>query len=264
MNKIKVAGEVVDSKLSKKISFSMKSAQQEFEIGEIHIHILKSCDLEFEFESISKKWKVAIEVDPNVTCHLFIYQKLQDCKVQYNFSIHQNSQVKVCKFQNMAAGREMVEAHLLESGAFLDYVLKDICQEKETIDYRIYHDDKKTRSDIKNNIVTGKVGKMLLQVSTFIPKGMQESIANQSNRIINFNDKKQEIRPNLYIEEFDVSANHSALIGKFSKEEMFYLESRGICEQDASRLLLQGFLLSEVSDKKMSKKIEQATKEDWR
>ena len=93
---------------------------------------------------------------------------------------------------------------------------------------------------------------------------MSGCIANQNNRIINLSDKKSEIRPNLYIEEYDVSASHSAFIGRFKEEELFYLMSRGIPELEASRLLLKGFLLSDISDKKMRKKIEQSTKNEWR
>ena len=60
-----------------------------------------------------------------------------------------------------------------------------------------------------------------------IPENKIGCVANQNNRIINLSDNKCEINPNLLIEENDVEANHSAHIGRFSNDEMFYLQSRG-------------------------------------
>ena len=51
------------------------------------------------------------------------------------------------------------------------------------------------------------------------------------------------IKPNLFIDEEDVVANHSALIGTFSSDEIFYLMSRGISKEESFNLLL----LTEIS-----------------
>lgn len=265
MNRIKVVDDVVEEiKIPKKITFSMNVAESEFEITTMDIVILKSSDLELDFSSSSKKIKVNIMVKKNATTNISIYQRLENSKVQYNYQIEENGVANVFKFQTVPVGKEMISTHLLGVGATLEYVLKDICNGKETLDYYIYHDSKNTTSNIKNNIVSVNSGKVTVQVSTFIPKGMKESVANQNNRIISLNEKKNEIRPNLYIDEYDVVANHSALIGKFSGEELFYLQSRGISKEEATRLLLNGFLLSDIENKKMRKEIEKATKNEWR
>ena len=67
---------------------------------------------------------------------------------------------------------------------------------------------------------------------------------DQKNRIINLTNKKCEIKPNLFIDENDVIANHSAHIGKCNEEEMFYLMSRGIEPKEAENLIIRGFLLN--------------------
>lgn len=265
MNRIRVVEDKVEElKIPKKIIFSMKSAQNEFDIASIDIVFLKSCDLELDVSSSSKKVKINIEVKKNANVQLFLYQKLENSKVQYNYQTEENAHINVFKFQNVPVGKEMISIHLLGSGASFDYSLKDICSGKETLDYYIYHDARNTNSNIKNNIVSVKSGKATVQVSTFIPKGMKECVANQNNRIISLNEKKNEIRPNLYIDEYDVVANHSALIGRFSGEEIFYLQSRGISKEEATRLLLKGFLLSEIENKRMQKEIEKETKNEWR
>ena len=55
------------------------------------------------------------------------------------------------------------------------------------------------------------------------------------------------IKPNLFIDEEDVSANHSALIGTFKAEEVFYLMSRGISKKEADSLLTRGFLMKGIN-----------------
>lgn len=265
MNKIRVVEENIEElKLSKKVMFSLSPAQNEFDISLIDITILKSCDLELDLSSIGKKLKVNIEVKKGAEVQIYLYQRLENSKVQYNYQMYENASAKVFKFQVLPVGKEMMSVHLLEEGASIEYILKDICSGKETLDYYIYHDAKRTNSNIKNNIVSIQNGKMAIQVSTFIPKGKKECIANQSNRIISLNEKKNEIRPNLYIDEYDVVANHSALIGRFSGDELFYLQSRGLSKEIATGLLLKGFLLSDIVNKKMQKEISKFIKNEWR
>ena len=50
------------------------------------------------------------------------------------------------------------------------------------------------------------------------------------------------IEPNMYIDEFDVDARHAATIGKFSKDEIFYLMTKGISYKECEKLLIEGFL----------------------
>lgn len=51
------------------------------------------------------------------------------------------------------------------------------------------------------------------------------------------------IRPNMYIDEKDVIATHSSIIGTFNEEDIFYLNTRGINKEDSIKLLNRGFLL---------------------
>lgn len=265
MNRIKIVeNDVTELKITKKISFFLKTSENEFDIATVEIHCYKDSDLELDLTSSAKKIKIKVSVEKNATLNLYLYQRLENSKVQYNYDIYESSTLNVFKFQTIPVGKEMISAHLLGKNANFEYQLKDICMGKETMDYYIYHDEKNTNSNIKNNIVSVEDGKSTIQVSTFIPKGKTGCVANQSNRIISLNEKKCEIRPNLYIDEYDVVANHSALIGKFSGEEIFYLQSRGINKQDATKLLLKGFLLSDISNKKMQKEIEKEIKKEWR
>ena len=80
-------------------------------------------------------------------------------------------------------------------------------------------------------------------------KDIKGSICNQENRIININDGKSTICPNLLIDSYDVVSSHAAYIGKFSDDVLFYLMSRGINKKKAYELLILSFLLPEGIDK---------------
>ena len=80
-----------------------------------------------------------------------------------------------------------------------------------------------------------------------MPNNIKKCEVNQDSRIINMTDNACIIKPNLFIDEEDVNANHSALIGTFSFEEVFYLMSRGINKKDADSLLTRGFLMKGIN-----------------
>lgn len=61
-----------------------------------------------------------------------------------------------------------------------------------------------------------------------------------------------ETTPSLEIKTDDVSAGHSAFIGRLDKNLLFYLQSRGIDEKKAKKLMIQGFFnnaVNSISDK---------------
>ena len=160
--------------------------------------------------------------------------------------------------------KEMIIANLNGIGADFEYNFKTISNKKETYDYHVFHNNINTISNIKNNGVCVLDGEIIYQVSSFVPKNIIGCIANQNNRIINLTDNKCEIRPNLYIDCNDVEASHSALICKFSDEEMFYIQSRGIDYKNALKLLISGFLLSDIENKKIIKEVNKNIEKYWR
>jgi Fe-S cluster assembly protein SufD len=54
--------------------------------------------------------------------------------------------------------------------------------------------------------------------------------------------------PNMEIAENEVKAGHAATVGKINEIELFYLMSRGLSKEAATRLIVQGFLESIVSE----------------
>jgi Fe-S cluster assembly scaffold protein SufB len=86
-----------------------------------------------------------------------------------------------------------------------------------------------------------------MEVNGTVRKGCINSILDQGSKIITLGENNSIIKPNLYIDEYLVEARHGASIGKFNKDQIFYLNSRGIDELESHRLLTKGFLFNHLN-----------------
>lgn len=110
----------------------------------------------------------------------------------------------------------------------------------------VNHLTKNTKSNIINHGISVLGNKIDFTVNGTIPKKSDNCICNQDSKIINIKDSKSIIKPNLFIENYNVEANHSAYIGQFNEDKLFYLESRGIKNDQAIFLLLKSFLINNM------------------
>ncbi|MEK7165899.1 MAG: SufD family Fe-S cluster assembly protein, partial [Patescibacteria group bacterium] len=65
-------------------------------------------------------------------------------------------------------------------------------------------------------------------------------------------EAKAESKPALEILANDVRCTHSATIGKVDQEQLFFLESRGLNEKNATIMIIQGFfkvIMDKIDDK---------------
>ena len=126
--------------------------------------------------------------------------------------------------------------------AKLDFYNMTVTDKKITNEVNVYHQNKETISNVICHGISYGKGDLKFSVNGYIKKGMIGSICNQSSRIINLDEGKSLIEPNLFIDEFDSVANHSAYTGPFDNKLLFYLETKGISKKEAFNLLLNGFM----------------------
>jgi Fe-S cluster assembly protein SufD len=75
-----------------------------------------------------------------------------------------------------------------------------------------------------------------------VHKGAQRTDAYQTNRnLILSKGARADSLPNLEIAADDVRCSHAATVGQMDKEEIFYLQSRGISRVEAMKLVIFGF-----------------------
>ena len=112
--------------------------------------------------------------------------------------------------------------------------------------FEIRHNANNTISNLSNHGVNAKNNELIFKIDAFIPVGSISCKTSQENKIININNGKSSILPNLIVDTDDVEANHSAFIGDFDKDILFYLKSRGLTLEKAKELLISGFLIGNL------------------
>ena len=157
---------------------------------------------------------------------------IREDTVIYHFSINSSSKV------NVTLDKENVSLY---------YYYSTINYEDNDFSIKIVHNKSNTHSEVFNHGVNVKKNKLNFDVTGVVLKNSSKCVCNQENQIINMSDGKSSICPNLLIDNYDVNSNHSAYIGKFRDEEIFYMESRGIPRDACNRLLLNGFLINSDS-----------------
>lgn len=92
-----------------------------------------------------------------------------------------------------------------------------------------------------------------------VEKGAQRTNAYQRNEnLMLSSEAKSESKPALEILANDVRCTHSATMGKVDKDQLFYLQSRGIPLKAATSLIVEGFfqsILDRIEDEKAKKVI---------
>lgn len=67
-------------------------------------------------------------------------------------------------------------------------------------------------------------------------------------RIVTLNDAENMIVPNLLVRSDSVNAIHNTTISTVDKDYLFYLNSKGINKKDATKLIVDGFLKSNLKE----------------
>ncbi len=81
--------------------------------------------------------------------------------------------------------------------------------------------------------------------SIIIDKKAKNADASQKNKVLLLSDQsKAESIPCLEVLESDVTCAHGSAIGYLNKDELYYLQSRGIEKKQAEKMLIRGFVKS--------------------
>lgn len=170
--------------------------------------------------------------------------EIEEDTIIYHYSINNSSNVEI---------------NMNKEGITLYYYYNNINYDDNELRISVNHNKNNTHSELYNHGVNVKNKILTYYVNGIVPKSSSKCICNQENQIINMNNGKSTICPNLLIDNYDVDSNHGAYIGKFSEEKLFYLMSRGINREDSYKLLLNSYLIN--SDRIDLNKIERFIKE---
>ncbi len=254
MNKI-IIDNNINYALDKKIDYEYIDGF----IKKIKIKVTKDTTLQINCKyKDDTKFDIQIDLDDNVKLKLIEVKKYVNSKIQFKYNLGNNAQIDIIKVNDVKNINEKNIVNLNGENARIDLVLKTVSNDIEKYDILVNHNAKNTISNIITNGLNVK-GNIYFTVSAYVPKGMKNCVCDQQNRIINLIDNECIIKPNLLIEDVDSTANHSALIGNFTDDEIFYIQRLGIDKNTALKLLIEGFIKNSIP-----LKLAQKFKKYWR
>ena len=224
----------------------------------------KNCDYSIYYEECNFV-DITINVLDNVYVKLFEYMSEMDVNSNITYIISDNGNLLLYKFYSNDSVNENICVNLNGYMSKISYNFSNICINSEKYNFVINHNNSNSISNISNKSICLENGKIEFNIDTIVEKGIIKCNMNQDTKIVNLGENNSIIRPNMYISEDDVEARHASVIGNFTEEELFYLMARGIDYNNAIKLLVKGYIFSNlVVDMDKRSKILNVINKYWR
>ena len=198
--------------------------------------------------------------------NLDVFITYKDTSLSYNFVI--KNEVKIFEYYNNGSSSNTYNLEensnltlnrfsfncSITSNINLKYkanlLYKYSCINKKDNNYviNVYHNDKDTTSKVLNYGINVLDNKLDFLINSHIKKRSINSNAIQDSKIIEINKGNSSIKPNLIIDNNEISSSHSAYIGDFKKDDIFYMQTRGISYDMSRYLLSKSFLISNIDN----------------
>ena len=226
MNRIVIEKEIKEVELSECISF----------IDNV-LKVTVDSTIDIKISDLKKEFAVEIE---NCSVVLNILGHSTKNKITYSIV---NGDLLVQKLVSHNSDKIIINLNSEDSS--VTYRYSSINKKENKMKMDVYHNYPKTKSLVVNHGLNVGKEELTFDICGYIGKDSYDSICSQDNKIINLKENKSCIRPNLIIDNNRIEANHSAYIGSFKEEEIFYLMSRGISRNDSYDLLTKAYLIGD-------------------
>lgn len=232
---------IVNNKISNSnLNDKIKLIEQE----NICIDIIDNTKLYIEIDGNNIKNNIDININKNINSRIFVFSNLVDSKINININQYENSNLMLNSFYKNNDVKENTIINLNGSNSNIEYNYSCIGESNKKL--RINHYFDKTNSIVKNRSVSNGE-EIEFEITEYVPKKSIDCNLSQSSKIINLKDNKCKIKPILLIDEKEVNASHSSVISPINENDLLYLMSRGIDEQNSINLLVNGFLVNNLN-----------------
>lgn len=156
--------------------------------------------------------------------------------------------------------------HLSAQGGSVDALGAYFSSQGEHLEQQVYvdHDAPHTKSRVTyKGALHGQGSRTVWIGDVLIRQTATGTDSYEQNRNLVLSDgTRADSIPNLEIETGDIAgAGHASASGRFDDEQLFYLMSRGVTEEEARRLVVRGFLLEviqQIGDEKLEAELNDA------
>lgn len=179
---------------------------------------IKECS-DVKIVMINDNMNYSIKFNVNNNSKLVINSLSRDSLINYNFYIGNKASLV---FNNSCLS---IKNHI--NNIFIDH-------------------DNNSSSYIYNNGLNYGNNKLYFNIDGIIDKNKKNINVSQNSMIINYKDCDSKIIPNLIIDSCDINASHSAYIGEFNKDNIFYMQTRGISDDNITKMLSEAFMFNKM------------------
>ena len=211
-----------------------------FECEDVTLERNESKVIYQDFDTPIKCMNISLEENANLEVLLY------NSNVTLNANLKENSTLKI---YNLAFTNEDYKCDVLinlngeASNVNIINVYLGINDAVLESNIQMNHYAKHSVSMLDTYAIGKNNAKLNLNNNAFIKQGMSQSDAKQSTRGLNLSSSSSiKAQPNLFIDEYDVIASHSCSIGSIDKDDLFYLMSRGLPEEQAHEIVVLGFI----------------------
>ena len=110
-------------------------------------------------------------------------------------------------------------------------------------------------SEVIVRLTSRNESKVIVDATLDVDKDTIGNELKEDLRGLEIDNSKITIIPNMLVSSSEIIANHNVTISNVNEEELFYLNSKGISDSDAIKLLRNGFMLSIFSNEEFKDNI---------
>ena len=122
---------------------------------------------------------------------------------------------------------------------------------------KVYHLASNTRCNVISKSISKDGGTTSYRGLVEIKPGCKNSKASvRCDGLMLDNESKAKTFPSMDVGENDVEVAHEAAVGKIGEEQLFYLMSRGLSEEEATKMIVAGFIEPVIKELPMEYAIE--------
>lgn len=174
-------------------------------------------------------------------------QDLTDIISNYNYTQYENTSAKIYSYLNGASlSIALWNANLKGNNADIDFTALQLPTQEQKLNtlVNINHNAPNTTSNQLIKQIISDEAKGLVDAKVIAGKDAPGTKANQLCNSLLLSEKANAqayVKPQLEIFIDELEASHGATVGSLSEEQLYYLMSRGIKEDDARLILVDAF-----------------------
>lgn len=204
------------------------------------VYIDEDSDLIVDLDSTEKN--INIHLVRGICLRGFIKTKNTKNKVIYN--IEDDCDVVINKLATDSS--DDITINFNDENSKVKYNSSIINYENNEYRQKVNHQRSNTKSKIVNHCINVLDNEFKFIVDGIVTKDSNRVNFKQDNKIVNLNNGKSNILPNLIVDNDDIEASHAAYIGTFDEDKIFYMMSRGLTKEECNDLLIKAFLLNDM------------------